>query len=360
MRILHCAETVKGGVGSYIRNLLPLQLKDFGFDNVVLIVPSGYRSHLSVPDGVRLIEFSEGKNRLASSLALLKCVSVELSRDKFDVVHMHSTFAGAVVRPFLKIIRSKTRSVYCPHGWSFVRKTKGLSFLASVISERILSFFSDVIVCVSGSEKMEAVGAGISASKLVVVMNGVPDADFMSVIKSENIWPDDRRLKILFVGRFDRQKGVDVLLHAAAKLENEIFVVLVGGAVVESSDQFVFPSNARSDGWKGPDEILAYFAQADVLVAPSRWEGLPLVVLEAMRAALPVVVSNIEPMRECISDGVEGIFFEVDSVDGLASILNTLDTSSIRGMREAARARYVSSFSMDRLHRELLSVYYSE
>src|SRR4029453_10577437 len=96
-------------------------------------------------------------------------------------------------------------------------------------------------------------------------------------------WPYGKR-RVLFVGRFDRQKGIDVLLDALPELQDSAFCYLVGDRVLNNGPVPAMPANARTTGWLTAAEIESFYKSADVVVVPSRWEGLGLIGAEGMRA----------------------------------------------------------------------------
>ncbi len=157
------------------------------------------------------------------------------------------------------------------------------------------------------------------------------------------------------IGRLSRQKGYDVLLDAApavlARCPRADFVIVGAGALREAheaqardlgiADRVTF-TGARPDAI----EILKTF---DLFVSPSRYEGLPTVVLEAIAAGLPVVATRVSGNSELIEDGVSGLLAPPEDPRGLADALVTIAAGQARAAEMAALAydRTKRLYSMD-------------
>lgn len=149
---------------------------------------------------------------------------------------------------------------------------------------------------------------GLDASKLVVIPNGVDVAKLTARASrepSELGLPSGRRF-LVCVGRLDEQKGVDRLVDVAPRLLAELpehDLVLVGdgprrGEIERRVASERLSSRVHLMGWR--DDAVDFIAAADLLLLPSRWEGMPNVVLEAMALRRPVVASDVEGVREVL------------------------------------------------------------
>lgn len=141
----------------------------------------------------------------------------------------------------------------------------------------------------------------LKKEKLAIIPNGV-GVEFFSDRPRQ--YPKDR-LSLLYVGRLAIQKRVDRLLEALALLQTPVELVIVGdgedrGKLENLAEQLKL-SNVRFEGGKYGSELLAHYLQADIFLIPSDKEGMPLVVLEAMAAGLPVIGSDVLGIRELVS-----------------------------------------------------------
>ena len=360
IKVLHIAQTAQGGVGSYLEEIMPLQSERYGREAVRAILPEEHAAAFPGLSSRWMRNFSGHSGRLISSLRMAALAFTVVREWRPHIVHLHSTFAGLVMRPFLWALPHRPRIIYCPHGWAFDRKTGRVETLAASAMERLLSRLCDAIICVSANDFHRALAMRLPPGSLRVVRNGIADLPTPAVPAPRgDPWPEGVR-RILFVGRLDRQKGADVLFAAMRVLGDSAFAVVVGSSVVgDDGLAATAPANVSIAGWLSRPQIAELYAGAEVLVAPSRWEGLPMVAIEAMRAGLPVVATRAGGLPEIVEDGISGRLVEVDDAEQLARVLARLDSATLREMGARARQRYLRDFQIDRVIRELDGIYRS-
>lgn len=354
--VLHCAETIKGGVATYINELVRYQSELYGAEKVALIVPRDQVPFIGVSKGVRVVSFRRFKNRFLNSISLLFSTFLFVIFSNVKIVHMHSTFAGAVLRPLLWV--SSVSTVYCPHGWSWDRDTS--SFKKAVLRrlEYLFSFLCDSIVCISDHERILAEDAGISANKLSVIKNGVADVVY-SADRSPVLWPLNSGLRVLFVGRFDRQKGFDIFLDAMSSLGSRVSAVAIGEPVLDDFPVDNFPNNVCAMGWMTTSDLVRYYFAADVLVVPSRWEGFGLVAIEAMRSGLAVLAHKVGGLKEIVVEGETGVFLESNTAAEIVKVLIEYDKEEFARLGENGRRVFLERFSSDITNEKISNLYQS-
>ncbi|MEP7246161.1 MAG: glycosyltransferase [Gammaproteobacteria bacterium] len=355
--IVHAAENIKGGVGTYLRELLDVQRRSFGPGVVAALVPASQREILGYPPGVKIVTFDDSGHRLLNTWRLALKMRALVSREKPLVVHLHSTFAGAALRPLLRAIRSEAAVVYCAHGWAFDRETSRASRLFAQGLERVLARWCDGVICISEHEMRAAKRIGILPQKLMQVSNGIPrESPRTTLARTRADWPEGTR-RVLFVGRFDRQKGIDLLLEAMAELGDTAFAYVVGDSVLGDARTHAIPPNVRTTGWLSGGELEAFYQSADVLVVPSRWEGFGLNAAEAMRASLPVIASRVGGLQEVVEDGVTGLLLPPGEKNALVRALRDISDERLAAMGRAGRQRFLRRFTLDRVHEQLIGLY---
>jgi glycosyltransferase involved in cell wall biosynthesis len=352
-RVLHVAEVIKGGICTHLRDLVELQRRTFGADRVTLIVPGSQADELQAPAGVRVVQFRDGPNRVLNACKAAALTWQVVRQQSPDVVHVHSTFAGAVVRPLMALLRLRPCVIFCPHGWAFFRDMTPAKRQLVERFERIWSAWCRKIICVSRHERAAAMQLGITSEKLVVVHNGLPRRR-PEPMPGNIAWPPGAR-RLLFVGRFDRQKGVDILFAALNRLGSSAFACIVGDSLHTSLQDL--PSNARYIGWLNPSGLEAYYRSAELIVMPSRWEGLPLVALEAMRAGLPIVASNVGGLPEIVEDGETGLLIPPNDVDALVNAIRNLTSEQLDDMGANAAERFDRRWTTETAHQSVSEVY---
>lgn len=341
-----------GGVGSYISNTVPDQLRKLGPGRVRVLAPLEHRSQLAAVADDQIRTFARPNRSALSLVALAEALMAECATFKPDVIHAHSTFAGLIVRTTFAAVPRRPQIVYCPHGWAFDMSGPAWRNDGFAALERRMARRCDRIIAISRFEAAQAHAVGIAPRRVKLVMSGVPEAPEGAAAP----WPDARR-KVLFVGRLDAQKGVDVLFSAVRALGDGVSVRVAGAAVADAAGGVPAPSNVEMLGWLDAAGVAAQMRAADVVVVPSRWEGFGLVALEAMRAGKAVIASRVGGLQELVTDGVTGRLVPPDDPTALGVALQADDVETLAAMGRRGRRTYAERFTSERMSSELLDVY---
>ncbi|KFE35572.1 glycosyltransferase family 4 protein [Thioclava atlantica] len=348
IKVLHVCETAMGGVGTYQRNLVGMEGVEQRF-----LVPSCHREMFDGIGGV--LSYLMTRRGAPGSLAMIRHLLKTVAEDRPDIVMAHSTLALLALAA-LRLRHPALPSIYCPHGWAAASYAPGsLGALTIRRLEGRLSGVADRVVNVSEHDLQLARSLGYRGTHIVIenaVPPPVPDASAARFVEAREA------LHLLFVGRFDRQKGLDILLEAFAMAREsrpDLHLHLIGAPVRGGSAPNLAPGVTRI-GWVRPDEIDSWYRSADALVVPSRWEGLPLVIPEALRNGTPVLAARRSGMERLISEGRSGFSFDLRA-ENLARLLSRLEKTQLNAMRPACAALYRSRFAIERLHEEMGALY---
>ncbi len=354
VRVLHVVETALGGCGTYLNEIVPLQAARLGATNVRVVAPDRHLAQMRAIDPSLLRPFRRS-GRLSGLLHLVVAVMAAFRRDRPTVVHAHSTFAGVIVRLLGLVHGRSVVIVYCPHGWAFDVESAPLLRRVVRFAERVLALCCDQVVAISHAERQGGEAAGIPDARISVIHNGIapkgPDVDAAD-------WPTTRR-KVLFVGRLDPQKGLDILLDAVRDIPDRIAIRVVGRAVVGDDARPASSDDVEYLGWLDAGSVTRQMRACDVLVIPSRWEGFGLVALEAMRVGKPVIASTVGGLPEIVLDGVTGRLVPPADPGAIRDALLGIEDDELLRMGEAGRARFLRLFTSDRLADELDALYRS-
>ncbi|WP_424930556.1 glycosyltransferase [Amaricoccus tamworthensis] len=349
LHILHVCETSMGGIGSYL-NLFTAFLDNGIVSRVV--VPDQHSVQLDTR--VETIPFNRSKRGIAPLFGMLRRMFGALRKPGADIVFFHSTFAllGLLA---MRATFDRRPAIYCPHGWAICRYTEG-SWKYHVVRhvEGLLCGLADIVVNISAPEQRLALENGYRG-RHVLLENAVPDA---APDASDDIFGDEGALHLLFVGRLDHQKGIDILLNAlenASQVRNDLRLHVVGSSVNEDASLLSMSHVTSSFGWVDKKEIDDFYSSADALVVPSRWEGFGLVVAEALRNGTPALVSTSGALPGLIEPGRTGHVFEPNT-ESLTSLLLGLDRKDLRNMRPASRQYYLDRFTVEKFRREFLNI----
>ncbi len=223
--------------------------------------------------------------------------------------------------------------------------------------DRLTSRWVQRYVCVSQSvAQFSAREAGLPPSRLTVIPNGVDLERFPATspasLVAEGIPPGSRI--IAFVGRLDRQKGLDWLLESAPEWlprVRDCHLVLVGQGPERSTLERIARQRGIAGqvhwlGWR--KDIAEILAASDLLVLPSRWEGMPNVVLQAMASQMPVVATDVEGVRELLGENAEPQVVAFGQTSALAEkLVRILSDNAFAGqLGRENRTRCEQNFSI--------------
>lgn len=274
-----------------------------------------------------------------------------------DLVALHSSKAGWIGRVSAKL--AGIPSVFTVHGWSFTEGVPGPQRKLYRLVERVATPLADRIITVSEYDYQRALSLRVADhDKMVVIHNGVPD-----VPSSLYSRPEKEPVRIVMVARFDIPKDHALLLRALAPLHDRPWeLVLIGDGPRRPAIERMARGLQISDrvSFIGEcDAVAEQLGRAQVCVLTSNWEGLPLTIIEAMRAGLPVIASDVGGVREAVRDGVSG-FLVPRAADALLTnrISTLLDSAALRKqMGLAGRKLYEERFTLKRMVKETLAVY---
>jgi glycosyltransferase involved in cell wall biosynthesis len=224
--------------------------------------------------------------------------------------------------------------------------------------ERALSPLTDKIIAISRCEDELARTYRLPGDKLVLIYSGIA-SEYKAPKSSFAL--DKSRINLLFAGRHDRQKGLDILLDAMRAIEHcPVHLHVVGAGVLsEARTERGDRPNVTFHGWVPRDTVIEFLAETDAVVLPSRWEGLPLAALEAMRMGRAVIASDRSALPEIVQHGRTGLIIDIDSPDRVVETLRSLDRNSLRDMGRAGRDEFLQRFTAERMNRELNDLYHA-
>jgi glycosyltransferase involved in cell wall biosynthesis len=263
-----------------------------------------------------------------------------------DVVHLHSSKAAALGRVAALSLGRRRRPavVVTAHYWSWLVGGRWAPLYRWI--ERRLARRCDSIVAVSEGEAAEGrvvLGASVP---LRLIPNGVDRARFSPDGDPADRDPDHPLL--VCVGRLSAQKGQDVAIRALARVDDRTARLRLVGAESGPGERARLGALAESLGvadridWRGAVEDTApEYRAADVVLAPSRWDGLSLALLEAMASGAAIVASDVNGSE---SLGGAGVIVPPDDPEALAEGIDRLleDADRRRGLGVAARTRSAS------------------
>jgi glycosyltransferase involved in cell wall biosynthesis len=305
--------------------------------------------------------------QVASPGSLLRLLAM-IKRLGVDLVHVHGRKAGFSGR--LACCVTKTPVVYSIHGLHFQKHGRLLRALYCRI-EQTLNQRTTKVINVSCSEHRACLDLGLlNPENSLVVCNGIDSKAFdgMKVDLQQKkaalgLGPDD--LVVGNIAKFDVQKGHDYLVAAMPLVVRQhptVKFLCIGDGELrpDIERRVVHLGLGRQAVFAGfRDDIPELLQAMDIVVLPSRWEGLPLVLLEAMASGKPIVATRVTGNVDVVVDGITGFLVPLGDVQALAGkIVQLLQHEALRvAFGRQGRERVERHFSLGRMVEQTRAVY---
>jgi len=249
-------------------------------------------------------------------LSSLSCVARIRRRFNFDLIDAHYVypdgFAAALTAKFFKV-----PLIISARGSDINRYARMLSIRKFL---RYALIKADQLICVSKALKMEIIRLQVPEEKITVIPNGVDLGKFKSISKTaarKNLGLPDQKKIILYVGRLDENKGVDLLIRSLKIIngetkEKDVHLIIVGnGQTRKKLESLTHSLNLSRQvlfmGTVPHNELYQWYSAADVFCLPSKMEGWPNVIMEAMACGVPVVATPVGGIPEIITSDKVGL-----------------------------------------------------
>ena len=333
-------------------------IDSFNKDNIRLLTEAGYHVDVAAnfgdgnPSAERMTAYKEeleqagmGWYQIPTPRSPLKmgqifraCAMLRklVNEKQYKIVHCHSPVGSVVARlACMGARRRGTKVVYTAHGFHFFRGASKIAWLIYYPIEWFCSMFTDVLITINQEDyqrgkkllakRVEYVpGVGVDVERF-----RTPQGDPAALRSSFGFTPEDYVL--ISVGELSVRKNHEAAIRALAKAGNPRLKYLIVGngdlegylkelvAELKLQEQVIF-AGYRND-------IRDLLHVADGFVFPSLQEGLPVALMEAMSAGLPVVCSSIRGNVDLIENGVGGWIYDPRDVDGFAEGIGNLLTA---------------------------------
>jgi glycosyltransferase involved in cell wall biosynthesis len=320
--VLHLAQPLDGGVPAVIRSLVAHQAAGH-FSPMIAAPPESELADWARGEDIPYVPWpavrSPGRSVPAETFRIGRLVN----RLNPALIHLHSAKAGLAGR---LAVRGRIPTVFQPHGWSFLA-VQGPIEKAAKTWERHATRWTDCLVCVSRHESSLAVAAGIRG-RMEIVPNGIDLRRITAAGEAERTAARTRlRLPptpiVVCIGRLHEAKGPDLLVDAWRIVRRSVpqaRLYLVGDGPMREALEREIDDSIVITGMR--DDVLDWLAAADLVVVPSRWEGAPLVPLEAMARGRSVVAFDVAELSHLLAAGA-GTVVPSGAIEELAEAATT-------------------------------------
>lgn len=282
-----------------------------------------------------------------------------LRQVKPDLITIHSSKAGLLGRLASHIC--KVPAIFTAHGWAFTDGVKESKKRIYLMAETIAANWSEKIICVSDHDYQLACRLSTThETQITTVHNGVPTGSGLYLAQPAGENP----VRLIMVARFSEPKDHRLLLKAIYELQADknFQLDLVGDGPLLSHyqklvSQLKIDDRVRFLGAR-PD-VPELLAKSQVFILASKWEGFPISILEAMRAGLPVIASDVGGTGEAVINDETGFLVPRDDDETLKSKLRLLiNDSGLRvKMGKNGRERYLKNFTLDHMIKKTVAIY---
>jgi glycosyltransferase involved in cell wall biosynthesis len=234
-----------------------------------------------------------------------------------DIIHSHSSKAGALARSFGQ--RRGSAQIYSPHGF-YTMTGKAPVYLSKV--ERLLSLASNRIIAVSSFEKDHALSLGIAPERVTVVPNGLRLEPTLSRAKARAQLGLTLDAFVLgFVGRLEPQKDPLAAIAVMKALGgSDIELAIIGDGELRTQAEAAAKDASARVRFLGARAAKPLFSAFDALLCTSSYEGMPVAFLESLNAGVPIISYPVGGTDELIDEGRTGMVVAPNAVSAAAAV----------------------------------------
>lgn len=301
-KILYIVEAMGGGVFTYIVDLSNELVNSYDMYIAYAVrkqTPENYKDYFD--KRIHLIEVKNFGRAIDPVKDIMAFVEVKriATEIKPDVIHLHSSKAGAIGR---MAFNGKIPMFYTPHGYSFLMENyKPMKRRVFKLIESVCAKRNCTTISCSVGEHEETLKL---TKRATYVNNGINMAELQKIIdRTEKM---EHPFTVYTLGRICYQKN-PVLFNEIAKSLPDVKFVWIGDGELREE---LTSKNIEITGWINRNTAIRYAVNADVFLLPSRWEGLPISLLESMYMKKICVVSNVIGNRDVIHNGKNGFVGE--------------------------------------------------
>lgn len=331
---------------------VPSMIGQFNMDNISVLQELGYKVYVacdfkdrSVWDeertskfkgelrkkGIRYyqMDFSRSPFNIKKNIAAYKQMYSLVRKERFDLVHCHTPVASAIARVVAHKLHVKT--IYTAHGFHFYKGASWKNWMFFYPVEKFLSHWTDVLITIN-KEDYQRAKKNFCAKKVVYVPGvGVDTDKFHSFLidadaKRRELGVSNTDIMFLSVGELSHRKNHEIVIRAIKELNNpdiKYFICGKGeleGYLINLIKESGLESQVKLPGYR--TDVSELCQAADLFVFPSRQEGLPVALMEAIACQTPVLCSNIRGNTDLVKDKM--CMFDENNLEDLVQHLEKI------------------------------------
>ncbi len=364
IKIAHVTQAL-GGVEVYIRNVCT-HINDFNFQSHVILPPGDYSFETNNRKKIQqyFVPFDRQVDAIKDFKAFTYTIQ-HLKKIQPHIVHAHSAKGGVIGRLAGKILGIST--IYTPHAFSFLSTPPGVKRSLFIMIEKLcLPFTSTFLACSDSELELGRKVIGVPKRKGNVWLNSVdPVTTQLREKKKEFQFP-----YICTFGRPSYQKNTESIISLMRCLRNygsrlKCLIVGIGHfsplerKIREMIKNFNLEDRIIMLGWRKQADCLNILSNAFCYVSASRYEGLPLSILEAMSVGKVVIATDVVGNRDCVKSNKTGFLVPLNDHRKMAELIFHLEnkTSLRKNMGQQARKLFFQRFDITSTIGSLENIY---
>lgn len=359
MRVLHViTRAVPAGAQTHVVTLIEGMPPKT--DIAIVVGEEGYLTERSRQAGAEVFIVPELIRSMRPDVNLRAVMAIRkiIKRWRPTLLHAHCLNAGLCGR--IAARWSRCPSVYTVHGWQWADGTPFARRMLALATEWVGAMVGDQIITVCNYDSNLAQKLPLRRNaRRTLIYNGINDYPSVS-----DRTGDKKSVVITMVARFMAQKDHSLLIRACSGLDSEWRLRLIGDG---ETRQFVEAEvcrlglEDRVEFLGNRSDVAELLDETDILALTSHYEGLPMSILEAMRASLPVIATNVGGIADCVEHGRTGFLVPRGNVEILRAALAELISSNElrKSMGKEGRRRFEMNFRAGAMVQKTVMIYES-
>lgn len=288
---------------------------------------------------------------LSAFVALIR----EIRRFNPDVIHTHTAKAGVLGRIAGLIAKPSAKRVHTYHGHLLHGYFGAGQTRVVIVIEKILSWFTHGLISIGTNVMTDLLKVGVgSEPKFAVIFPGLQDLDLLSKVQARTeLGLDAEKLYVVFVGRLTQIKRPDRLVDIATELKEDypnVHLLVVGAGELLNSTKRTAESQdlpMTFFGWRS--DVARMLSASDIAVLCSDNEGIPLTLIQAAQAGLPIVSTDVGSVSDIVKHGTSGTLVNCSSAELAKGLKVLIQDTDLRNLYGAAGKKRANEFFTSRI-----------
>lgn len=287
-----------------------------------------------------------------------------LELGEYDIVHTHTPIASTIVRLICRKI-DKVKVIYTAHGFHFHQGAPIINWLIYFPIEYYLSKYTDVLITINKEDYTRAKKFFRAANIKYVPGVGFDTENYTKMTISKNLKRGELGIPkgasaILSVGELNKNKNHETVIRALSKLKNEKLYYLICGVgplnreLLDLSIKLGIENQVKLLGYR--EDVNEIYKAVDLFVFPSKREGLPVALMEAMASGLPIICSNIRGNNDLVEDKKNGFLINPNDVNEFAEKISII-ISGYENNMGVTNQKIIKKYDTEIIVKKVIGIY---